>query len=184
MSCMAVHERVPLFAVSSTPRPLRPSASAQTVLLTHLETLSTLGKPIVRNFAPMGSTQHLGNSTLLYPPESVNSGVVNHHHHHLHHLHHPGDPHHNSGMGGSGILSHHNTLIGGTTGTGAGSGSGHGPHLNPTNPLHTLLPPAVETPPSSFTPAMGSMAFHPHLPILAFGGPDTMIELREWPDPN
>ncbi|KAJ1032147.1 hypothetical protein NDA18_001645 [Ustilago nuda] len=184
LSCMAVHERVPLFAVSSAPRPLRLSASAQTVLLTHLEMLSTLGKPIVRNFAPMGSTQHLGNSTLLYPPESVNSGVVNHHHHHLHHLHHPGDPHHFSGMGGSGILPHHNTLIGGTTGAGAGSGNGHGPHLNPTNPLHTILPPAVETPPSSFTPAMGSMAFHPHLPILAFGGPDTMIELREWPDPN
>ncbi|KAJ1029925.1 hypothetical protein NDA16_000841 [Ustilago loliicola] len=82
--------------------------------------------------------------------------------------------------GGSGILSHHNTLIGSTTG---GAGGGHGPHLNPSNPLHTLLPPA-EVPPSSFTPAMGSMAFHPHLPILAFGGPDTMIELREWPDPN
>ena len=177
LSCMAVHERIPLFAVSSAPKPLRPSASPQTVLLTHLETLSALGKPIVRTFAPMGSTQHLGNSTLLYPPEAVNSGV-HHHHHHLHHLHHPGETHHHhgaAGMGGSGILSH---------GAAHGAGSAHGPHLNPTNPLHTLLPPAAENAPSSFTPAMGSMAFHPHLPILAFGGPDSVIELREWPDPN
>ncbi|SPO20502.1 related to KOG1 - Subunit of TORC1, a rapamycin-sensitive complex involved in growth control [Ustilago trichophora] len=187
LSCMAVHERIPLFAVSSAPKPLRPSASPQTVLLTHLETLSALGKPIVRNFAPMGSTQHLGNSTLLYPPEAVNSGV-HHHHHHLHHLHHPGETHHlhhhhpASNMGGSGILSHGSTH--GHAGASGGSGTHGGPHLNPTNPLHTLLPPAAENQPSSFTPAMGSMAFHPHLPILAFGGPDSVIELREWPDPN
>lgn len=181
LSTMAVHERVPLFAVSSAPKPLRPSASPQTVLLTHLETLATLGKPIVRTFAPVGSTQHLGNSTLLYPPEAVNSGI-HHHHHHLHHLHHPGESPHspahaNTPMGGSGILAPHSTHYG-------GGGAGTGPHLNPTNPLHTLLPPAVEVPPSNFSPAMGSMAFHPHLPILAFGGPDTVIELREWPDPN
>ncbi|KAJ9476364.1 Target of rapamycin complex 1 subunit KOG1 [Pseudozyma hubeiensis] len=192
LSCMAVHERIPLFAASSAPKPLRPTASPQTVLLTHLETLSTLGKPIVRNFAPMGSTQHLGNSTLLYPPEAVNSGV--HHHHHLHHSHHLGEAHHlhPAGMGGSGMLSSqhsgfsggHSSVVGagGTGGSGGGSGSHHGPQLNPTNPLHTLLPPATEIPPSNFTPAMGSMAFHPHLPILAFGGPDSMIELREWPD--
>ncbi|CDU23440.1 related to KOG1-Subunit of TORC1, a rapamycin-sensitive complex involved in growth control [Sporisorium scitamineum] len=173
LSCMAVHERIPLFAASSAPKPLRPTASAQTVLLTHLETLSTLGKPFVRSFAPMGSTQHLGNSTLLYPPEAVNSGVL--HHHHFHHEHHHGS----AGMGSSGILAPHSTVNGGAAGGGV---SGNAPHLNPTNPLYTLLPPASETPPSSFSPAMGSMAFHPHLPILAFGGPDTLIELREWPD--
>lgn len=189
LSCIAVHEQIPLFAASSAPKPLRPTASAQTVLLTHLETLSTLGKPIVRSFAPMGSTQHLGNSTLLYPPEAVNSGV--HHHHYLHHLHHPGETHH-GGMGGSGFLSmQHSAFSAGNGGAGSGlvagisgtsSGMHHGPHLNPANPLHALMPPATEIAPSGFTPAMGSMAFHPHLPILAFGGPDTLIELREWPD--
>uniref|UniRef100_V5GL97 Raptor N-terminal CASPase-like domain-containing protein n=1 Tax=Kalmanozyma brasiliensis (strain GHG001) TaxID=1365824 RepID=V5GL97_KALBG len=167
MSCMAVHERIPLFAVSSAPKPLRPSASPQTVLLTHLETLSTLGKPIVRNFAPMGSTQHLGHSTLLYPPEAVNAGAA--HHHHLHHLHHPGETHHGVGSGFQAM-------------PGSNGGAGGSGMLNPTNPLHTLLPPATEIQPSSFSPAVGSMAFHPHLPILAFGGPDSMIELREWPE--
>ncbi|KAI3486994.1 hypothetical protein L1887_49190 [Cichorium endivia] len=178
LSCMAVHERVPLFAVSSAPKPLRPAAAPQTVVLTHLETLKTLGRPITRTFAQAGSTQHLGNSTLLYPPDAVNSGV--HHHHHLHHLHHPGEMHHappTPTASGFGLLSGAHASTGNVGGT-------HGPMLNPTNPLHTLLPPAAELPPSSFSPAMGSMAFHPHLPILAFGGPDSVIELREWPDPN
>jgi regulator-associated protein of mTOR len=148
------------------------------VVLTHLETLKTLGRPITRTFAQAGSTQHLGNSTLLYPPDAVNSGV--HHHHHLHHLHHPGEMHHappTPTASGFGLLSGAHASTGNVGGT-------HGPMLNPTNPLHTLLPPAAELPPSSFSPAMGSMAFHPHLPILAFGGPDSVIELREWPDPN
>ena len=185
LSCMAVHERIPLCAVTSAPKPLRPSASPQTVLLTHLETLSTLGKPIVRNFAPVGSTQHLGNSTLLYPPEAVNAGVHHHHHHHLHHLHHPGESlHHQAGGAASGILSHHNPAYAGSGSGGSASGAHHGPHVNATNPLHTLVPPAIESAPSNFTPAVGSIAFHPHLPILAFGGPDSLIELREWPDPN
>lgn len=178
LSCMAVHERVPLFAVSSAPKPLRPAAAPQTVVLTHLETLKTLGRPITRTFAQAGSTQHLGNSMLLYPPDAVNSGV--HHHHHLHHLHHPGEMHHappTPTASGFGLLSGAHPSTGNAGGT-------HGPMLNPTNPLHTLLPPAAELPPSSFSPAMGSMAFHPHLPILAFGGPDSVIELREWPDPN
>nr|CDI51735.1 related to KOG1-Subunit of TORC1, a rapamycin-sensitive complex involved in growth control [Melanopsichium pennsylvanicum 4] len=149
LSTMAVHERIPLFAVSSAPKPLRPSAGSQTVLLTHLETLSTLGKPIVRHFAPMGSSQHLGNSETHHHPAAVIGG----------------------GSSGGGV-GHTGMVAGGVN------------VLNSNNTLQTLLPPALEMAPSGFSPAMGSMAFHPYLPILAFGGPDSMVELREWPDPN
>jgi regulator-associated protein of mTOR len=40
---------------------------------------------------------------------------------------------------------------------------------------HTaVLSPAIDSPPSYFRPGMGSMAFHPHFPLLAFAGPDSL----------
>lgn len=36
----------------------------------------------------------------------------------------------------------------------------------------SLLSPAIDEPPSAFRPSMGSLAFHPHFPLLAFAGPD------------
>lgn len=120
LSCMAVHERIPVFASASNPRPLRPAAAPQHVLLCNLATLETLGKPIVRTFAPSGSVAHLGNAPLVADTSA------------------------------------------------------------PPSPASQLLPPAAEVDPSQFTAAVGSIAFHPHLPLLAYGGPDNLIEMRRW----
>ncbi|SPO41527.1 related to KOG1 - Subunit of TORC1, a rapamycin-sensitive complex involved in growth control [Pseudozyma flocculosa] len=163
LSCMSVHERMPIFAAASSPRPLRPAVSPQNVILTHLESMETLGKPIVRTFAPTGSTSHLGSSSLHAGSSGHGHGHGSHHHHHHHHHHHAS--HH-------GASSHH-----GAGHAAGGYGSLHG-GAGASNNL--LLPPASETDPSQFTPATGAIAFHPHLPMVAFGGPDNLIEMRRW----
>lgn len=54
------------------------------------------------------------------------------------------------------------------------STTGHMYHHNYSQQSVTTLSQAIDTPPSSYRPAMGSLAFHPHFPLLAFGGPDTL----------
>ncbi|PWN49601.1 hypothetical protein IE53DRAFT_135871 [Violaceomyces palustris] len=124
LSCMAVHERIPIFAAASAPRPARNGSLPQQILLTHLETMERLQKPIVRTFANSGSTHHLGSTSYQQPSHTSYGGY-----------------------------SHQGPL---------------------------LVPPALEKEPSQFTPAMGSISFHPHLPLLAYGGPDNLIELRRY----
>ncbi|KAN0060287.1 Target of rapamycin complex 1 subunit kog1 [Thecaphora frezii] len=148
LSCMAVHERIPVSAAASAPRPLRPAVAPQNVILTHLESMETLGKPIVRTFAPVGSTSHLGSMPL--------HGAYGQAHHGAHH----GASHvHGTGAAAAGHGAQHGA-----------AGGGH----------NLLLPPASDSDPSQFTPAVGSIAFHPHLPMVAFGGPDNLIEMRRW----
>lgn len=150
LSSMEVHEGASIFALQSYPKPQRFGLSSQRTLLCDIESQDLLPttRPIVRHFAQPNAGGPSSSATAAAAHAATAAG---------------GMP--SSGMGLANAAQQPAVTISG--------GHAHNHNFSQQSSIVTLSS-ALETPPSSFRPAMGSLKFHPHFPLLAFAGPDML----------
>ncbi|CAO1633933.1 unnamed protein product [Sympodiomycopsis kandeliae] len=181
MSAFAVHERMPVFAAAGTPRQGRNGAVTPLNILqsSFTKPLNTLGDA---EFKTPSVVRHFGSTSAGLAAAAASHGRGGYSGGHQ-----SGSGHGSGGGGLHSSYSHGHLSSLGQSGHGGHQGHGHhgsNHHSIPgstSNPLPPIVP--IDAPISNFTPAMSSLAFHPHWPLMAHSGPDLAgtIEVKKLP---
>lgn len=154
LSSFAVHERAEVFAAASTPRQTRNGPSTWNGSTPQTIHHASFTEP----FKPLGGSAPIVRHFSANSPAAASLNHSSQQHHQSAHAHaHAHQQHHHA---------HSQLAQGGAR-----------------NQQSALLPPAMlDQPLSSFTPAMASIAFHPHWPLMAYSGPDLAgtIEVKKF----